>query len=79
MDESLATVRVIGDELVVEPEIGSEGTVEIVLTATDEDGLAATQRFKVEVDFYWPAHLATGWRGALIPSVTIPPTTDDPQ
>ena len=65
-DESVATVRVVGDTLVVEQEPGSEGMVEIVLVATDEDGLTATQRFKVHVDFYWPVRQATGWRSAAL-------------
>ena len=66
-DESVATARVVGDNLVVTPEAGSEGTVEIVLQYTDEAGFTATLRFEVQVEFYWPGRQVSGWRaGALI-------------
>ena len=53
--ESVATARVVGGDLVVEPEPSGEGAVEIVLEATDEAGLAATLRFEVRVEFHWPS------------------------
>ena len=67
-DESVATARVVGGHLVVEPAPGGEGAVEIALEATDEEtGLAATLRFEVQVEFHWPSRQASGWRaGALI-------------
>ena len=65
-DESLATVRVVGTDLLVIPEPGSEGTVEIVLAATDEDGRTVTLRFEIEVEFYWPMSQASGWRGSAL-------------
>ena len=66
-DETVATARVVGGHLVVEPEPGGEGAAEIVLEATDEAGLAATLRFEVQVEFHWPSRQASGWRaGALI-------------
>ena len=61
-DESLATVRIVGTDLVVEPEPASEGTVEIALVATDALGFATTVRFEVEVEFHWPIGPARGWR-----------------
>ena len=66
MDESLATVRVVGTDLLVEPQPGNEGTVEIVLEATDEDGRTVTLRFEVQVEFYWPMRQASGWRGSAL-------------
>ena len=63
----MATARVVGGHLVVEPEPGGEGAVEIVLEATDEAGLAATLRFDVQLEFHWPSRPASGWRaGTLI-------------
>ena len=65
-DETVATARVVGDHLVVTPEPGGEGAVEIVLEATDEEtGQTATQRFNVQVEFHWPARQASGWRLTL--------------
>ena len=61
-DDSLATVRIVGTDLVVEPEAASEGTVEIVLVATDALGFATTVRFEVQVEFHWPIGPARGWR-----------------
>ena len=46
----MATARIVGAELVVEPELASEGLAQITLTATDTFGLAATVRFQVQVD-----------------------------
>ena len=66
-DESVATARVVGGDLVVEPEPGGEGAAEIVLEATDEMGLSATLRFEVQVEFHWPMRTTGGWRAdALI-------------
>ena len=70
-DESVATVRVVGRDLLVEPEPGAEGTVEIVVVATDSAGLAATLRFDVRVEFFAPSRQAAGWRSAL-PTVALP-------
>ena len=64
-DQTVATVRVIGAELVVEPELAGEGTAQITLTATDAFGLAATVRFEVQVEFHWPSGPARGWRATL--------------
>ena len=63
-DDSVATVRVIGGELVVEPEPLAEGIIEIVLVATDSVGLTATVRFEVRVEFFAPVR-QSGWRSAL--------------
>ena len=66
-DESVATAQVVGSSLVVTPEPGGKGPVEIVLEATDDAGLTATLRFDVQVEFHWPVRQASGWRaGALI-------------
>ena len=64
-DESVATVRVVGGDLLLEPEPGAEGTAEIVLVAWDSAGLTATVRFEVRVEFYTPARQSAGWRNAL--------------
>ena len=64
-DESIAAVRVVGGELLVEPEPAAEGMVEIVVVATDSAGLAATLRFEVRVEFFAPTRQAAGWRSAL--------------
>ena len=63
-DQSLATARVVGSHLLVEPEPGAEGMVTIEVTATDTRELSATVRFLVRVEFYWPWRIG-GWRGAL--------------
>ena len=64
-DDSLATLRIVGTELVVEPEPASEGRVEITLVATDVLGFATTVRFEVQVEFHWPFGPARGWRSIL--------------
>ena len=64
-DESVATVRVVGPELVVEPELASEGTAQITLTATEAFGIKATMRFQVQVEFHWPSGPLRGWRATL--------------
>ena len=55
----MATARVVDGHLVVEPEPGGEGAVEIALEATDDAGLAATLRFDVRVEFHWPSRQAS--------------------
>ena len=55
-------MRIVGTDLVVEPEPASEGRVEIALVATDALGFATTVRFEVQVEFYWPVGPARGWR-----------------
>ena len=64
-DGSVATARIRNGMLEVEPEPGGEGTVEIVLVAMDDAGLATTVRFSVQVNFHWPMRQASGWRGAI--------------
>ena len=61
-DESLATARIVGADLVVEPEPASEGTAEITLVATDALGFATTVRFEVQIEFHWPIGSTRGWR-----------------
>ena len=61
-DESLATARIVGADLVVEPEPASEGRAEITLVATDALGLNATVRFEVQIEFHWPIGPTRGWR-----------------
>ena len=63
-DESVATARIVGFELVVEPELASEGTAQVTLTATDAFDIKATVRFEVQVahlDAYGDSVLATRW------------------
>ena len=64
-DESVATARVAGRYLLVEPEPGAEGTTEIVVVATDSAGLAATLRFEVQVEFFARNRPTAGWRNAI--------------
>ena len=64
-DPSLATVRIIDGHLLVIPEPGAEGIVEVAATATDRHGQTATVRFEVPVEFYWPTSPTRGWRSAL--------------
>ena len=64
-DGSVATVRVVGANLLVEPVPASEGTAQITLTATDALGLSATMRFMVQVEFNWPSGPVRGWRATL--------------
>ena len=64
-DASVATVRIIGGSLLVEPEPGAEGTVLVEVTATDANGQKATVRFEVEVEFHWRAR-HNGWRLELL-------------
>ena len=65
-DPTLATVRILGDVLLVEPEPGAEGVVFIEATATDAHGQAATVRFAVQVEFHWPTSPTRGWRGVIL-------------
>ena len=64
-DESIATVRIAGAFLLIDPEPASEGTAEIVLVATDTLGFTATVRFEVQVEFHWPHAPSRGWRSIL--------------
>ena len=61
-DESLATTRIVGTDLVVEPEPAGEGRAEITLVAMDALGFATTVRFEVQIEFHWPIGPARGWR-----------------
>lgn len=63
-DEAVATVRVVGDELVVEPADAAEGVARIEAIATDAIGQSAIAAFDVTVEFYWPVRPTAGWRGA---------------
>ena len=62
---SIATARIVGAALLVQPELASEGTAQIVLVATDALGLKATVRFEVQVEFHWPHNPSRGWRSTL--------------
>ena len=61
-DESLATARIVGADLVVEAEPAGEGRAEITLVATDALGFATTVRFEVQIEFHWPFGSTRGWR-----------------
>ena len=63
---TVATVRILGGVLLVEPEPGAEGVVVIEATATDAHGQTATVRFDVRVEFHWPASPTRGWRGVIL-------------
>ena len=64
-DGSIATARIVGAFLLVQPEPASEGTARITLVATDALGLKATVRFEVRVEFHWPHGPSRGWRSTL--------------
>ena len=64
-DVSIATARIAGAALLVQPEPASEGTAQIVLVATDALGFATTLRFEVQVEFHWPHNPSRGWRSTL--------------
>ena len=64
-DDSIATARIVGAVLLVQPEPASEGTAQITLVATDALGLEATVRFDVQVEFHWPHNPSRGWRSIL--------------
>ena len=62
---SIATARIVGAALLVQPELASEGTAQITLVATDALGFATTVRFEVRVEFHWPHGPSRGWRSTL--------------
>ena len=64
-DASIATARIVGAALLVQPEPASEGTAQITLVATDALGFATTVRFDVQVEFHWPHNPSRGWRSTL--------------
>ena len=64
-DASIATARIVGAFLLVQPEPASEGTARITLVATDALGFATTVRFEVRVEFHWPHGPSRGWRSTL--------------
>ena len=64
-DASIATARIAGAALLVQPELASEGTAQITLVATDALGFATTVRFEVRVEFHWPHGPSRGWRSTL--------------
>ena len=65
-DLAVATARIFGSVLLVEPEPGAEGVVVIEATATDRHGQTATVRFEVRVEFHWPTSPTRGWRGVIL-------------
>ena len=65
-DHALATVRVLGSVLLVEPAPGAEGVVLIEATATDRHGQTATVRFEVRVEFHWSTSPIRGWRRVIL-------------
>ena len=65
-DQALATVRVLGSVLLVEPAPGAEGVVLIEATATDRHGQTATVRFEVRVEFHWSTSPIRGWRRVIL-------------
>ena len=64
-DESVATARVSGSDLLIEPAPFAEGVVEIEAVATDANGQRATVRFPVRVEFHWPFSRVSGWRTVI--------------
>ena len=78
-DPALASVRVSGGVLVVEPNgEGLEGLVTVRVTATDSDGLEAEQSFTVEVSP--PSRrFNRGWRLGLLMGTAVPAEAAPPQ
>ena len=65
-DEAVATARISGDELVVEPaDAFAEGAARIEVVATDATDQSVAVAFDVYVDFYWPVRATGGWRGVV--------------
>ena len=80
-DASIATARIAGAFLLVQPEPAAEGTARITLVATDALGFAATVRFEVRVEFHWPHNPSRGWRSTLgnaTPNAAAAPGADAP-
>ena len=78
-DASIATARIVGAFLLVQPEPASEGTARITLVATDALGLKATVRFEVQVEFHWPHSPSRGWRSTLgNPTPDVEASSDAP-
>ena len=80
-DASIATARIVGAFLLVQPEPASEGTARITLVATDALGLRATVRFEVQVEFHWPHNPSRGWRSTLgnaTPNADAPASATSP-
>ena len=80
-DASIATARIVGAALLVEPELASEGTARITLVATDALGFATTVRFDVRVEFHWPHGPSRGWRSILgnaTPNADAPASATSP-
>ena len=65
-DPTVATTRILGGLLLVEPEPGAEGVVQIEATATDAHGQTATVRFEAQVEFHWPTSPTRGWRSVIL-------------
>ena len=65
-DPTVATAHILDGALLVEPEPGAEGVVQIEATATDAHGQMATVRFEVQVEFHWPTSPTRGWRGVIL-------------
>ena len=64
-DPELVTVRVDGTDLVLVPnDIGEGGAATVTVTATDEDGLAATLSFVITIESN-PRGFLRGWRKVL--------------
>ena len=80
-DASVATARIVGAFLLIDPEPATEGTARITLVATDALGFATTVRFEVRVEFHWPHAPSRGWRSALgnpTPNAAAAPGADAP-
>ncbi len=63
-DPTVARARILGGYLLVEPEPGGEGVVQVEATATDRHGQTATVRFEVRVEFHWPSSTRS-WRRVI--------------
>ena len=53
-DDALASAQLLDGHLLVQPQVGVEGVVQVTVTATDALGQRASVVLDVAVEFHWP-------------------------